>query len=128
MRLPGSFAIATLICTAASAQQYTDNRVLTALTGEPVTVTAWYKQNVYDPADNQVGDIEDVLIEQKDGHIVAFIVGVGGFLGAGEKRVAIPFNGIKGKQKNDKWYLTTNATKDELKNAPGFKYDRSRMT
>jgi hypothetical protein len=65
-----------------------------------------------------------VLLD-KDGHVAALIVGVGGFLGAGEKDVATPFSAIKGKEKDGKWYLTMNATKDELKNASGFKYDRA---
>jgi hypothetical protein len=29
-------------------------------------------------------------------------------------------------QKNGKWWLTMNATKDSLKNAVGYKYDRTR--
>jgi hypothetical protein len=37
----------------------------------------------------------------------------------------VPFEDVKGVKKNDKWYLTMQANKDELKNAPGLKYDRS---
>ena len=52
------------------------------------------------------------------------IVGVGGFLGAGEKDVAVPFSAVKQTTKNNKTYLTMDTTKDALKSAPGFKYDR----
>ena len=55
-----------------------------------MTVTDWYKQDVYDPNDNKIGEIMDVLVDQS-GTITALIVGVGGFLGAGEKDVAVPF-------------------------------------
>jgi hypothetical protein len=56
-------------------------------------------------------------------------VGVGGFLGAGEKDVAVPFNAVQFKTKdNNKWYPVMNTTKDALKNAPGYKYDRTAMT
>lgn len=65
----------------------------------------------------------DVLVNPS-GQIEAAIVGVGGFLGAGEKDVAVNFNQIKPTKKNDKTYLTLNTTKDALKNAPGFKYDK----
>ena len=65
----------------------------------------------------------DVLVNPS-GQVDAAIVGVGGFLGAGEKDVAVSFNEIKPTKKNDKTYLTLNTTKDALKNAPGFKYDR----
>ena len=91
---------------------------------ESVTVTDYYKQNVYDPSDKKIGEIKDVLIGS-DGKVVAFIVEVGGFIGAGAKDVAVPFTDVKGTKKNDKWYLTMNADKDELKSAPGLTYDRS---
>ena len=98
-------------------------KVLTSVP-EAVTVTDYYKQNVYDPSDQKIGEIKDVLIT-KDGKVGAFIVAVGRFVGMGEKDVAVPFEDIKGTKKNDKWYLTMQANKDELKNAPGLKYDRS---
>lgn len=91
---------------------------------EAVTVTDYYKQNVYDPSDKKIGEIKDVLIAS-DGKVAAFIVEVGGFIGAGAKDVAVPFTDVKGTKKNDKWYLTMNTTKDEMKNAPGLTYDRS---
>jgi len=91
---------------------------------EAVTVTDYYKQNVYDPSDKKIGEIKDVLIGS-DGKVAAFIVEVGGFIGAGAKDVAVPFTDVKGTKKNDKWYLTMNTTKDDMKNAPGLTYDRS---
>src|SRR6478735_666110 len=65
-------------------------RVLPSVPSEAMTVTRWHKQNVYDPSDAKIGEIEDVL--DRDGKIIAFIVAVGGFLGMGEKDVAVPFN------------------------------------
>src|SRR5215475_3328374 len=98
------------------------------LPADSVTVTHWYKQNVYDPSDNKIGEIMDVLVD-RDGKATALIVGVGGFLGMGEKDVAVPFNAVQVTNKNNnKWYLVMNATKDGLKNAKGFKYDRNAMT
>ena len=91
---------------------------------ESVTVTDYYKQNVYDPSDKKIGEIKDVLIGS-DGKVAALIIEVGGFVGAGAKDVAVPFTDVKGTKKNDKWYLTMEANKDELKNAPGMKYDRT---
>ena len=96
--------------------------------GQSTTVTHWYKQNVYDPADNKIGEIMDVLVD-RDGKITALIVGVGGFLGMGEKDVAVPFNSVRTTTKdNNKWYLVMNSTKDALKSAWGLKYDRNAMT
>ena len=103
-------------------------QIHTSLPAESATVTHWYKQNVYDPADNKIGEIMDVLVD-RDGKITALIVGVGGFLGMGEKDVAVPFNSVRTTTKdNNKWYLVMNSTKDALKSAKGFKYDRNAMT
>jgi sporulation protein YlmC with PRC-barrel domain len=99
-----------------------------ALPAESVTVTHWYKQNIYDPSDNKIGEIMDVLVD-RDGKVSALIVGVGGFLGMGEKDVAVPFDAVKATTKdNNKYYLVMNSTKDALKSAKGFKYDRNAMT
>jgi sporulation protein YlmC with PRC-barrel domain len=101
-------------------------KIFTALPAG-TTVTNFYKQNVYDPADNKIGDIDDVLID-KAGNVSALIVGVGGFLGMGEKDVAIPFSDVHTSEKNNKWYLVLNTTKEALKTAPGFTYDKTRTT
>jgi sporulation protein YlmC with PRC-barrel domain len=91
------------------------------------TVTNWYKQDVYDPSEKKIGEISDVLVD-KDGKISAFIVSVGGFLGMGEKHVAVPFDNIQETHgKRDRW-LTMNTTKDALKTAAGYKYDRGKAT
>jgi sporulation protein YlmC with PRC-barrel domain len=103
-------------------------QTLSAIPGDSVTVTHWYKQNVYDPADNKIGEIMDVLVD-RGGKATALIVGVGGFLSAGEKDVAVPFDAVQVTNKNsNKYYLVMNTTKDALKSAKGFKYDRNAMT
>jgi sporulation protein YlmC with PRC-barrel domain len=53
------------------------------------TVTNFYKQSVYDPSDNKIGDVDDVLID-KEGRVTAVIIGVGGFLGMGKKTLLFP--------------------------------------
>jgi sporulation protein YlmC with PRC-barrel domain len=129
-------ALLVLTTTAASAQapQRTQPatgsavQIMTSIPANSVTVNHWYKQNVYDPSDNKIGEIMDVLVS-REGNVAALIVGVGGFLGMGEKDVAVPFNAVQVKTKdNNKWYLVMNATKDAFKSAKGFKYDRSAMT
>ena len=94
---------------------------------EQFTVTNYYKQDVYDKADNKIGTVDDVLID-KEGRITALIIGVGGFLGVGQKDVSEPFNKVQMTKKNDKWYLVMDANKDALQNAPGLRYDRNTTT
>jgi sporulation protein YlmC with PRC-barrel domain len=134
-----STAIAlALLTTAASAQQQppaqaaqqpqagSSAQTMSTIPQNAMTVTEWYKQNVYDPSNDKIGDIKDVLLDH-DGKAAALIIGVGGFLGAGEKDVAVPFNAVQVTKKDNKNYLVMNTTKDALKSAKGFKYDRNRL-
>jgi sporulation protein YlmC with PRC-barrel domain len=129
------FALATTAASAQSPQtapkavpEGPAAKILASIPANAMTVTHWYKQSVYDPSDAKVGEIMDVLVDH-DGKIAVLIVGVGGFLGVGEKDVAVPFNAVQFKAKdNNKWYPVMNTTKDALKNAPGYKYDRTAMT
>src|SRR3954466_10916200 len=74
-------------------------QILGSIPANSVTITHWYKQNVYDPSDNKIGEIMDVLVDRAGN-------GVGGFLGMGEKDVAVPFDAVQVTSKdNNKWYL-----------------------
>jgi sporulation protein YlmC with PRC-barrel domain len=80
-------------------------QILASIPANSVTITHWYKQNVYDPSDNKIGEIMDVLVDRA-GKATALIIGVGGFLGMGEKDVAVPFDAVQVTSKdNNKWYL-----------------------
>ena len=124
-------ALAISLSTAALAQQPAPTTAGAAeiFTRLPAgtTVTNFYKQNVYDPSDNKIGDVDDVLID-KEGRITAMIIGVGGFLGMGEKDVAVPFSSVRASEKNNKWYLVLNTNKEALKTAPGLTYDKTKTT
>jgi hypothetical protein len=123
-------AIATALIGVAAAQQPATTtaaraEVLTAIPSNATTVTNYYKQNVYDPSESKIGEIVDVLVSNR-GTIDAFIVSVGGFLGIDSKDVAVPFSAVHATEKNGKWWLTMNATKDAIKAAPGYKYDKAK--
>jgi len=99
---------------------------MSSIPSEAWTVADWYKQTVYDLSDNKVGEIKDVLLDH-EGKTAAIIVGAGGFLGIGEKDVAVPYNDVHFKKKDNKWYPVMNTSKDALQKAPGFKFDRNAM-
>jgi sporulation protein YlmC with PRC-barrel domain len=100
---------------------------LPSVPADATTATNYYKKSVYDRSNNKIGDILDLVID-KDGRITVAMVGVGGFLGIDEKNVAIPFEALTVSQKNNQRHLTLNTTKDALKSAPGFTYDRATAT
>ena len=107
-------------------------RFMATMPANGTTVTTYYKQNVNDPTDNKIGDVRDLIIDE-DGRIIAAIIGVGGFLGIDEKNVAIPFDALKLSPESFGGKIVTkvlmvNTTKDELKSAPGLKYDRDAAT
>ncbi|MFD0916358.1 PRC-barrel domain-containing protein [Pseudahrensia aquimaris] len=72
---------------------------------------------------NNVGDVNDVILG-RDGSIKAVVVGVGGFLGMGEKDVAVKMEAIKllrEKGNEAGFFVAMNADKATLEAAPAFK-------
>lgn len=84
------------------------------------TISGWSVKNkimgkaVYNDQDEKIGDINDVVLAS-DGKAAYFIVGAGGFLGMGERSVAIPYDKVQ--HNNDKMVLP-GFTKDQLKALP----------
>ncbi|WLR93412.1 PRC-barrel domain-containing protein [Shinella zoogloeoides] len=95
---------------------------LTAQSDEQISANTYIGQAVYNSADESIGKISDLIME-KDGGITAAVIGVGGFLGIGEKWVAVPFEKISITQvpDSDDVKLTTTETAESLQAAPEFK-------
>ena len=90
-------------------------------TADQLLATKFKGTNVMGPNDEKVGDVSDILFD-KDGKVLAYVIGVGGFLGIGSKDVAIAPASFQLLPANDKDNLRLKLamTKDELKNAPEF--------
>ena len=71
---------------------------------------------VYDPSDQKIGTIDELVLNP-DGKVADVVLGVGGFLGAGEKHVAVAMAEVK-RGKNEHFVLNT--TKDALKQMENF--------
>jgi sporulation protein YlmC with PRC-barrel domain len=99
-------------------------QIISSLPSGALPISDYYNQSVYDTKDNKIGAVNDLLVD-KDGKLSAVIIGVGGFLGAGEKNVAVPFNALRLTDKNGKRYLVMETTKEALEKAPGYTFDRS---
>jgi sporulation protein YlmC with PRC-barrel domain len=69
-----------------------------------------------------IGDINEILLS-KEGKVVAVVIGVGGFLGMGEREIAVSFDSLKlTRDSNGKTAtMLPNATKNSLKTAPEWK-------
>ena len=92
-----------------------DGYLATNLIGETVY------NGTADNAEN-IGDVNDLVID-KDGNIQAVVVGVGGFLGLGEKNVALEFDKISWAERDGDRWIVVDASKESLEGLPEF--DRS---
>ncbi|CCV11143.1 PRC-barrel domain-containing protein [Mesorhizobium sp. STM 4661] len=71
-----------------------------------------------DDAQN-IGDVNDIVLT-KEGKADSLVIGVGGFLGMGEKSVAYPFDKAAWAEKNGDRWLVAETTEDELRALPDF--------
>lgn len=78
-----------------------------------------YQSAVYDGSQNKIGDVTDLVIDSA-GIVKSAVIGVGGFLGMGEKNVAVPFADLKLASKDGKSWLVLERTKAELEKAPAY--------
>src|SRR5262245_425376 len=77
-------------------------------------------QTVYNAQDEIVGDISD-LVSDRNGKIVAALIGSGGFLGIGQKDVALRFEDLKlARDENDNVKIIADVNKEVLAAAPDY--------
>jgi sporulation protein YlmC with PRC-barrel domain len=69
-----------------------------------------------------LGKIEDLMIDPEQGRVGYAVLSFGGFLGMGDKLFAVPMQALK-LSREDKWFVL-DVDKERLKNAPGFDKDR----
>jgi sporulation protein YlmC with PRC-barrel domain len=78
---------------------------------------------------DDIGEINDIIVN-RDGQIEAVILGVGGFLGIGERNVAIRMSDIRfvsdGTGASD-YFLVVNANRAAVEGAPAFQRTRNAM-
>ena len=74
--------------------------------------------SVVNEAGDTVGKIDDIIVGA-DGKAPFVVLSVGGFLGVGDKLVALPYEQMR---TNGKKIVLPGATKDSLKSLPEFKY------
>ena len=173
---PASGGAATTTTTASSSGQRTAGNWMTQEQPGQWRASKLEGLDVYNQNNEKIGDIDELIVDS-GGKIQAVVIGVGGFLGIGERNVAIPFDQIRfvnepratatattdsrpagvttpaaptttgstapppaanapaagtatttpdaaNRSAPDHAVLTTNMTKDQLKDAPEFRYAR----
>jgi sporulation protein YlmC with PRC-barrel domain len=135
--LLASTALATMVTTSAMAASETTTSTATTTSGsETVVMTdkdaAMHMNNnlasnligssVYGSSSedaDMIGDINDIVISP-EGQVASVIVGVGGFLGIGEKDVAVEYKTIEWVERDGERWLVANMTREQLEAAPAF--------
>ena len=138
-------AIATLVATGAFAQDTTAPATTTAPAADPAApseampadqaqveradgmlASNLIGETVYngsgDDAEN-IGEVKDIVMTD-DGNAEAVVIGVGGFLGIGEKNVSVEYDKVEWAERDgDRWIVIAGTTKEDLEALPDF--DRS---
>lgn len=96
----------------AAAIPHADGFLATNIIGEKVY------NGTGDDAEN-IGDVNDIVLAA-DGTADQLVIGVGGFLGIGEKNVALPFKDFDWAEKNGDRWLVMATTKEQLQGLPDF--------
>lgn len=119
-KLLATTALATI--TAAGAYAAEGDRFLTSAEDAGMASTLIGESVYTSTAEDaeSVGDINDLVLGS-DGSIDAAIIGVGGFLGLGEKNVAVSYDNLKLTREDDgTQYVVLETSKEELESAPEF--------
>lgn len=81
--------------------------------------------SVYNTNNEKIGEVNDLILDN-NGKVAGVVIGVGGFLGMGERNVAVSFNSVKF-SKDNKGYerITVAATKDQLKSMTPYESNKT---
>lgn len=89
---------------------------------QPTLASVYIGRSVFSsaaPESDTIGDVNDLIVGE-DGAITHAVVGVGGFLGIGEKDVAVPFDELEVVERDGDIRLIYAATRDQLDAAPAL--------
>jgi sporulation protein YlmC with PRC-barrel domain len=92
---------------------------------EPVRVSEMIGMNVHNKAGEEIGEVNDIVLDIKQGKVRYVALSVGGFLNIGDKLFAVPWKSFKCEKSEDgtSRTLLLNIDKKRLEGAPGFNQD-----
>jgi sporulation protein YlmC with PRC-barrel domain len=123
-RLSGPILAVTGLLTAASISALPAFAADNMQTAEELRTSQLVGAKVYNNANENIGSIEDIILKP-DGSVDEVVLSVGGFLGMGDKYVAVPFSDLKITRDGSSLKIVTLATKDSLKALPAYQFFKS---
>lgn len=76
--------------------------------------------NVKNKANEDLGSINDIVLDPADGRVAYAAVSMGGFLGVGDKLFAVPWDALECREVNGAHVAILDIDKQRLENAQGF--------
>ena len=89
-------------------------------------IGTYFDRGVHNRLGERIGTVNDLIVTP-NATIAAALISVGGFLGIGEKEVAVPFASIEVVRRDNDWHLVVDTTKEALKAAPPFEDTATRV-
>jgi hypothetical protein len=93
---------------------------------DAISASTYFDRHVYNGAGERIGTVSDLIVGP-DARIAAAVIGVGSFLGIGEKEVAVPFASMQIVRRDNDWHLVIEGTRDALSNAPTYEDTAGRV-
>ena len=90
---------------------------------KPLHAASVVGADVRNMENEDLGEIEDVVMDPKTGDMSYAILAHGGFLGVGEKQIAVPWQQLKVTDSGDTPVFVLNVSEDVLDDAPSFDRD-----
>ena len=93
-----------------------------------LSVSTLKGHNVVNKAKEDLGKIEDLMIDLENDRIAYAVLSFGGFLGMGNKLFAVPWKALELRLYEHTVIITLNVDKEVLKKAEGFDKDKLPLT
>jgi len=112
---------------AVPAKKDNNNRAATSKNADDTNISMAHRASkliglkVHNNEKEDLGKIEDLVIDMRDGHVRYAVLSFGGFLGLGDKLFAVPMNSMR--FNHDDKHFVLNVDKDRLEKATGFDKD-----
>lgn len=125
LRIAGAVGLTPFVAGSASADDVKPATLAYPMTPNRTDATSMIGHAVEDITGQKVGSIEGIIIG-KDGKVVDVVVGVGGFLGVGERDVLVKWQSLRMVKDADAHLdkIVLSATKDQLKSMTAYRFER----
>lgn len=85
---------------------------------ETLSVKTFFGNGVVNPQGEDLGKVEEIMLDIHSGRVAYVVLSFGGFLGLGDKLFAVPWDSLA--LDTNRQVFVLNVDRETLQNAPGF--------